>query len=107
MARAGVLSLGFHLCIEAPGQNLLMIIQGVEEVLVKVENLVQNGWTKCHWGGRGEFKSCLRGEGAVGSGESLVRGDDLTSEKSDLPVPCPPTTMNSLGSGEGLKARCG
>ena len=74
MARAGVLSLGFHLCIEAPGQNLLMIIQGVEEVLVKVENLVQNGWTKCHWGGRGEFKSCLMGDGeqwGLGEGERV------------------------------------
>lgn len=37
-AKAVVLSLGFHLCIDAPGQNLLLITQAVEDILSKVQN---------------------------------------------------------------------
>ena len=44
MAIAGVLSPGFHLCIDAPRHDLLTFIQAAEEVLHMMQNLLQNGW---------------------------------------------------------------
>ena len=44
MAIAAIPSPGFHLCIDAPGQDPLIIIQAAEEVLHVFQNLLQNGW---------------------------------------------------------------
>lgn len=69
MARAVVLPPGFHLCIDGPGQDLLMIISAVKEGLGKLQNSVQHDYfTVLHNAtGVGQRKPRVAGWG-VGSG---------------------------------------
>ena len=62
-----VLSPGFHLCIEAPGQNLLMIIQAIEEFSIRFR-------TKCRMAGSQFFNAT-----GVGQGNSRYAGWGLGS----------------------------
>lgn len=85
MARAAVLSPGFHLCIDGPGQDLLMIIYAVEIILCMVQDSVQQDWlTVLHNAtGMGQRKPRVAGWG-VGSGGGEVAREQYAQNRKNV-----------------------